>query len=130
MQHNYIGRANVEQILDEFKNYMIKSQKSQNTIKSYMLHIKEYMIWFQETYGKGFEKLYRENILDYKSYLINVKKYRGKNLNAKTINAKLSSLGAFNNFLVEEEIQTEIVIKDVDMIKYRQAMLTLQRLAN
>ncbi len=78
MQHNYIGRANVEQILDEFKNYMIKSQKSQNTIKSYMLHIKEYMIWFQETYGKGFEKLYRENILDYKSYLINVKKYRGR----------------------------------------------------
>ena len=107
----------MEQILDDFKNYMIKNQKSENTIKSYLLHIKEYMIWFQDTYGKGFKKLYRENILDYKSYLINVKKYRGKNLNAKTINAKLSSLGSFNNFLVEEEIQTEIVIKDVDMIK-------------
>ncbi|MBU5428171.1 tyrosine-type recombinase/integrase [Tissierella pigra] len=96
---------------------MIKNQKSENTIKSYLLHIKEYMIWFQDTYGKGFEKLYRENILDYKSYLINIKKYKGKNLNAKTINAKLSSIGLFNKFLIEEKIQKDIVIKDDDMIK-------------
>lgn len=107
----------MEQILDDFKNYMIKNQKSQNTIKNYMLHIKEYMIWFQDTYGKGFKNLYRENILDYKSYLVNVKKYRGKNLNAKTINAKLSSIGLFNKFLIEEKIQKDIVIKDDDMIK-------------
>lgn len=107
----------MEQILDDFKNYMIKNQKSENTIKSYLLHIKEYMIWFQDTYGKGFEKLYRENILDYKSYLINIKKYKGKNLNAKTINAKLSSIGLFNKFLIEEKIQKDIVIKDDDMIK-------------
>jgi len=107
----------VEQILDDFKNYMIKNQKSQNTIKNYMLHIKEYMIWFQDTYGKVFKNLYRENILDYKSYLVNVKKYRGKNLNAKTINAKLSSIGLFNKFLIEEKIQKDIVIKDDDMIK-------------
>lgn len=107
----------MEQILDDFKNYMIKNQKSQNTIKNYMLHIKEYMIWFQDTYGKVFKNLYRENILDYKSYLVNVKKYRGKNLNAKTINAKLSSIGLFNKFLIEEKIQKDIVIKDDDMIK-------------
>jgi len=107
----------VEQILDDFKNYMIKNQKSQNTIKNYMLHIKEDMIWFQDTYGKGFKNLYRENILDYKSYLVNIKKYRGKNLNAKTINAKLSSIGLFNKFLIEEKIQKDIVIKDDDMIK-------------
>lgn len=107
----------MEQILDDFKNYMIKNQKSQNTIKNYVLHIKEYMIWFQDTYGKGFKSLYRENILDYKSYLVNVKKYRGKNLNAKTINAKLSSLGLFNKFLIQEMIQEDIVVKDDDMIK-------------
>lgn len=107
----------MEQILDDFKNYMIKNQKSENTIKNYVLHIKEYMIWFQDTYGKGFKSLYRENILDYKSYLVNVKKYRGKNLNAKTINAKLSSIGLFNKFLIEEKIQKDIVIKDDDMIK-------------
>ena len=107
----------MEQILDDFKNYMIKNQKSENTIKSYLLHIKEYMIWFQDTYGKGFKNLYRENILDYKSYLVNVKKYRGKNLNAKTINAKLSSLGLFNKFLIQEMMQEDIVVKDDDMIK-------------
>ncbi|CAK7029990.1 tyrosine-type recombinase/integrase [Tissierella sp.] len=107
----------MEQILDDFKNYMIKNQKSENTINSYLLHIKEYMIWFQDTYGKNFEKLYRENMLDYKTYLINVKKYRGKNLNARTINAKLSSIGLFNKFLIEEKIQEDIVIEDNDIIK-------------
>ena len=107
----------MEQILNDFKNYMIKSQKSENTTKSYMLHVREYISWFEDTYGKGFEKLYRENILEYRSYLINVKKYRGKNLNAKTINAKLSSLGLFNKFLIQEMIQEDIVVKDDDMIK-------------
>lgn len=107
----------MEQILNDFKKYMINNQKSENTIKSYILHVKEYVIWFEDTYGKGFHKLYRENILDYRSYLVNVKKYRGKNLNVKTINAKLSSIGLFNKFLIEEKVQEDIVIKDDDMIK-------------
>lgn len=107
----------MEEFMNKFKNYMVYLGKSQNTIKSYMLHISEYMKWFEDTYGTNFKKLYRENILEYKSYLMNIKKYKGKRLNGKTINAKLSSLGLFNKFLVDEKIQENVVIKDDDMIK-------------
>lgn len=107
----------MEQILNNFKIYMISHSKSENTIKSYMLHVKEYMVWFEDTYGTIFKNLYRENILDYKSYLINIKRYRGKNLSAKTINAKLSSLNLFNKFLVDEKVQVNIVMQDDDMLR-------------
>lgn len=67
----------MEEILESFKNYMIIEGKSSNTIKSYLLNIKEYLIWFQNTYGIIFKRLYRENILEYKSYLINIKNIKG-----------------------------------------------------
>lgn len=107
----------MKQLINEFKIYMANEGKSENTIKSYNLHIKEYIKWFQDTYGSNFKKLYRENVLEYKSYLMNIKKYQGKNLNGKTINAKLSSLGLLNKFLVDKSIQDNIVINDSDMIK-------------
>jgi len=107
----------MEQILDDFKKHMVKNQKSENTISSYLLNTREYIDWFEDSYGKSFKRLYRENILDYKSYLVNIKKYRGRNLNAKTVNSKMSSLRAFNRFLVDKNIQTDSVIRNEDMIK-------------
>lgn len=107
----------MQQLINEFKIYMANEGKSENTIKSYILHIKGYIKWFKDTYGSDFKKLYRENVLEYKSYLMNIKKYQGKNLNGKTVNAKLSSLGLLNKFLVDSNIQDNIVINDSDMIK-------------
>lgn len=106
--------------LDKFKEYLQKDGKSENTIKSYIININEYIKWFGYSYGLEVTKLYRENILEYKSYLLNIKKYKGKNLNARTINAKLSSLGAMNRFLIEEDIQQDLVINNKDTIKVQQ----------
>lgn len=106
--------------LDKFKEYLQKDGKSENTIKSYIININEYIKWFGDSYGLEVTKLYRENVLEYKSYLLNIKKYKGKNLNARTINAKLSSLGAMNRFLIEEYIQQDLVINNKDTIKVQQ----------
>lgn len=106
--------------LDKFKEYLKKDGKSENTIKSYIININEYIKWFNDSYGLEVVKLYRENVLEYKSYLLNIKKYKGKNLNARTINAKLSSLGAMNRFLIEEGIQQDLVINNKDTIKVQQ----------
>lgn len=106
--------------LDKFKDYLQKDGKSENTIKSYIININEYIKWFGDSYGLEVTKLYRENVLEYKSYLLNIKKYKGKNLNARTINAKLSSLGAMNRFLIEEDIQQDLVINNKDTIKVQQ----------
>lgn len=107
----------MEDLVENFVKYLNSKGKSENTLKSYKLHIAEYIKWFSDSYGTCFKKLYRENILEYRSFLINVKKFKGKNLNAKTINAKLSALAFLNKFLIEQKVQDEVVINDSDMIK-------------
>lgn len=104
-------------VIDKFVNYLKDEAKSENTIKSYVAHVNEYCRWFQESYDIPCKKLFRENILDYKSYLLNVKKHKGKNLNGKTVNSKLSSLHSFNRFLIKEEIQEDDVIFKTDFVK-------------
>lgn len=103
--------------MKQFMNYLKDEAKSENTIKSYVAHVSEYFRWFKESYGVSCKKLFRENILDYKSYLLHVKKHKGKNLNGKTVNSKLSSLHSFNKFLIKEDIQEEDVISKADFVK-------------
>ncbi|WP_187143771.1 tyrosine-type recombinase/integrase [Bacillus tuaregi] len=104
-------------IMNQFVNYLKDEAKSENTIKSYVAHVNEYCSWFQESYGISCKKFFRENILDYKSYLLNVKKHQGKNLNGKTVNSKLSSLHSFNKFLIKVNIQEEDVISKADFVR-------------
>lgn len=103
--------------LEEFEKYLVNEGKSKNTVATYGLNIKAYLTWFNDSYGVEFNRLYRENILDYKSFLLNVHKYKGKQLNGKTINNKLSSLFAFNDYLIENKHQEEVVLKKKDLIK-------------
>lgn len=96
----------------QFKEWLIQESKSENTIKTYLMHLNGYKKWFQESYNSEVNKLYRENILDYISYMINVKK-----LNARSINAKLAALLKYNEYLVEIGEQDSIVIIKKDLIK-------------
>ena len=96
----------------QFKEWLIQESKSENTIKIYLMHLNGYTKWFQESYNSEINKLYRENILDYISYMINVKK-----LNARSINAKLAALLKYNEYLVEIGEQDSIVISKKDLIK-------------
>lgn len=99
-------------MLSYFKTYLIEEGKSENTVKSYCIHVNQYLKWYHDSFGIKFCKLYRENVLEFKSYLYNV-----KNQSAKTINAKLSALAKLNEFLVAKGIQDKIVITKKDMIK-------------
>lgn len=105
------------ELLEQFKEFMVREGKSENTRKSYELNVQGYIIWFTETYGADFQKLYRENVLEYKSYLSNIKRHKEKSLSAKTVNAKLSSLKLFNKFLIEKGIQSDEVAHNSDSIK-------------
>ena len=96
----------------QFKEWLIQENKSENTIKIYLIHLNGYKKWFQESYNSEINMLYRENILDYISYMINVKK-----LNARSINAKLAALLKYNEYLVEIGEQDSIVISKKDLIK-------------
>lgn len=103
----------------QFKEWLIQESKSENTIKTYLIHLKGYKKWFQESYNSEINKLYRENILDYISYMINVKK-----LNARSINAKLAALLKYNEYLVEKGEQDSIVITKKDLIKIQKEYIS------
>lgn len=103
--------------LEEFKEYLINEGKSDNTIKSYIINLTEYDKWFNNSFGLELIKLHRDNVLEFKAYLLNVKKFKGRNLNARTINAKISSLVSLNRFLVSKGIQKEFVLDKKDSIK-------------
>ena len=103
-------------MLEEFKNYLEQQRKSKNTINSYILHIKGYYNWYSESFGSECSSLYRENILDYISYLRNIKKDTGK-----TINCKISALIKFNEFLIVSGAQQEQVVSKKDNIKVQKS---------
>lgn len=102
-------------LLPQFEKYIISEGKSTNTIKGYLLGIKDYLEWFETSFNLNFSVLLRQNILDYKRYLLNI-----KNNNFKTVNHKLSALGKFNDFLIDSGIQAEKVIYKSDKLKIQQ----------
>ena len=105
----------VKFLMEEFKEYLALQGKSKNTINSYYLHVNGYNQWYLESFGRDCSVLFRENILDYISYLRNIKKDTGR-----TINCKISALIKYNEFLIENEIQQDQVVSKKDNIKVQQ----------
>ncbi len=97
-----------------FSDYLKANGKSKNTMKGYILDLNQYFKWFEESFGQECTALYRQNVLDYVSYLKNIKQN-----NAKTINHKLSSLRSYNEFLISSGVQNEMVIQKTDMLKFQ-----------
>jgi len=113
----------MENLISEFKQKMYLEGKSKRTIEVYGNSVREFFKWFGDSYGDvEFKKLYRENILEYKSYLKNVKKsaHSGNNLCPKSINSKLSALICFNE-LIEPD---NIVVSKKDLIKIQSEMVS------
>lgn len=106
----------MENLMEEFKRKMFLDGKSKRTIEVYSNSVKEFFRWFYDSYGNvEYKKLYRENILEYKSYLKNIKKssYSGNNLCPRSINSKLSALICFNEMMEPDNI----VVSKKDLIK-------------
>lgn len=107
------------QLIEEYRNYLKNNGASQSTIKSYLLKIEEYMKWYGGSFNLEFQRLYRENVVDYLSYLQTIKKD-----NAKTINTKISALLKFNEFLCEFGVQEKTVIYKNDRIRIQEPLVS------
>lgn len=113
----------MEKIIEEFKRKMLFDGKSRRTVEVYGNSVKEFFRWFYESYGNvEFKRLYRENILEYKNYLKNIKKssHSGNNLCPKSINSKLSALICFNELMEPDNI----VVSKRDLIKIQAEMVS------
>ena len=103
-------------MLDGFCEYLRQQGKSENTVKAYSQGMKDYMRWYEETFGKQMKILLRPNVLDYISYLRTVKE-----LNNRSVNAKLASLHSFNLYLISAGYKTEVVLTKEDYLKVQTA---------
>ena len=103
-------------MVEEFKDWLTENGKSASTIQTYLLKVGQYMKWYRETFGAEMTILLHGNILEYRSYLQNVKKHR-----ATGINAKLSALISLDSFLTETRRQRERAISKKDLLRTQSA---------
>ncbi len=80
-------------VAKQFSSYLKQENKTENTVQGYTSGIRQYIKWFEGSYDRKLTKLYRQNILEYISYLKNVKM-----LNAKSITTRLVALLNLMNF--------------------------------
>jgi len=99
-------------MLKSFSLYLHTLGKSPGTISVYCQNISQYFRWCEETFGEQPMQLYRANVLEYISYMRNIKGYC-----PKTINHHLSSLRSYNDWLIESGQQSDTVILKNDFMK-------------
>ncbi len=102
--------------MEEFRHWLVDDGKSDNTIQSYLINVGQYMKWYSETFGEDMTLLIHGNILDYRSYLQNIKRNK-----ATTINAKLSALISYSDFLLSIGRQSERAITKADLLRIQAA---------
>lgn len=103
-------------MLKKFQDYLAKSGKSDNTIKSYYLTIKGFLHWHQGISGHIPEQLTRQDVLNYVTYLRTI-----QGLTNRSVNTKLAALQALNEFLIETGRQTELVLGKRDYLRVQTA---------
>lgn len=96
----------------KFMTYLCNQGKSPETAAGYCQDVEQYHAWCEETFGERPSQLYRANILEYISYMRNIKNY-----SPKTVNHHLSSLRSCNDWLIESGRQTETVVLKKDFMK-------------
>lgn len=96
----------------EFLSYLRGMGKSPKTVAGYCRDVEQYLCWCEETFAECPSQLYRANVLEYISYMRNIKGY-----NPKTVNHHLSSLRSYNDWLIESGQQSDTVILKNDFMK-------------
>ena len=99
-------------MLAGFYRYLTESGKAENTVKSYCLTIKGFLLWYQGIRGQFPKQLARQDVLTYVTYLRTV-----RGLTNRSVNTKLAALQALNEFLIETGRQTELVLSKRDYLR-------------
>lgn len=100
--------------LDEFAAYLMRIDKSDSTIKTYIEHVQAFAKWFEETNGINFEPaaVTEIDIRDMRSYLQGT-----RHLKETTINLRLASLKSYFEFLEGEKYIKNNPAKAIKKIK-------------
>ena len=100
-----------------FIEYMQDNGLSENTYKSYFNDIETFKKYYFDSTGEQLQNLIHADIKMYKEYL-----YRN-NFATVSINRKMAALKQYNLYLVENNIQKNIVVLDKDYIKIQKSII-------
>ena len=112
------------EILNEFEKYLMDNYEvngDQNTIKSYLSDIKQFLTFFEDYFGESIIDFSKAHVIEFKKEL---EEKRG--LKYTTINRKMASLSIYENFLIEKKIRKDEtkVIKKRDFYKIERPVIT------
>lgn len=79
------------QSVSKFKESLLNEGLAENTIQTYCGHIGRFQKWCVDSIGAEVEVLYRENFLDFRSYLLNV-----RNRSPASVNQYIAALAKYN----------------------------------
>ena len=99
-------------MFQKFAMYLREIGKSENTVITYSRNVDLFFAWCRESFDEEPKQLYRANVLEYISYMRNLKNY-----NPRTVNNHLSALRSLNEFLINEGMQVDTVVLDADFMK-------------
>lgn len=69
--------------MNEFEKYLKYENVSPNTGDTYLIADRQYHKWYLESFGEEFTKLYRQNVLEFISYLKNIRNLKYESINVK-----------------------------------------------
>ena len=98
--------------MKEFEEYLRRIGKSKNNALTYCRNIRMYFSWCRDSFGSEPKKLYRSNVLEYISYMRNIRGY-----SPKSVNNHLSALRCLNKYLVQSGRQSDMAVLDSDFMK-------------
>ena len=98
--------------MKEFEEYLRRIGKSENTALTYCRNIRMYFSWCRDSFGSEPKELYRSNVLEYISYMRNIRGY-----SPKSVNNHLPALRCLNKYLVQIGRQSDMAVLDSDFMK-------------
>lgn len=105
-------------MIENFIEFMKENRLSENTYNSYANDIKIFEKYYEDSYGEKLTTLIHVDIISYRNYMFN------HNYSPATINRKIAALKQYNLFLINQNIQENLIITDKDYIKIQHSMLT------
>lgn len=109
--------------MEKYIQFMENDYKSEKTIKIYIRYLNDYLKWYKESFNNTEFKTFKlQNIKKYIKYLESDKIINGKEVmgnKAKTVNVKLSALKKYEEFLVEEGLQKDVIITKKLFLQYQ-----------
>ncbi len=99
-----------EKYLTGFREYLETNSFSERTVSSYFCNVKQFLAFIEKYYSRiiSMEKITKDIVLDYQTYLTQYRTKENEPLSNKTQNLKLNALRKFFVFLIKKDL----ILKD------------------